>query len=153
MKILFSFFVFALLVTTVYSQNTNTEAPELTIPTLPTGGNSSSFKPSPGDYVISGWVKEEHTSSPSTYVFGRIDIIIGDTEKSFSTLGPIIDGWQLIHGTFTIPDEITELTIKLRSTDTSIVTYFDDIRVFPFNGNMKSFVYDSITQRLLAELL
>ncbi|WP_452223464.1 hypothetical protein [Lacinutrix chionoecetis] len=30
--------------------------------------------------------------------------------------------------------------------------FYDDIRIHPFNGNMKSFVYDPITQRLMAEL-
>ena len=30
--------------------------------------------------------------------------------------------------------------------------YFDDIRFYPYNGNMKSFVYDEDTQRLMAEL-
>lgn len=39
------------------------------------------------------------------------------------------------------------------SDQTSNVTvYFDDIRIHPFNGNMKSFVYDPQTQRLMAEL-
>jgi len=33
-----------------------------------------------------------------------------------------------------------------------VSAYFDDIRIHPFNGNMKSFVYDPITQRLMAEL-
>ena len=30
--------------------------------------------------------------------------------------------------------------------------YFDDVRFYPYNGNMKSFVYDEDTQRLMAEL-
>jgi hypothetical protein len=34
----------------------------------------------------------------------------------------------------------------------SLSSFFDDIRVHPFNGNMKSFVYDQKTQKLMAEL-
>jgi len=30
--------------------------------------------------------------------------------------------------------------------------YFDDIRIHPFNANMKSYVYDPVDLRLLAEL-
>ncbi len=30
--------------------------------------------------------------------------------------------------------------------------YFDDIRIQPFNANMKSYVYDPINLRLVAEL-
>ena len=35
---------------------------------------------------------------------------------------------------------------------TGTMAYFDDVRVLPSNGNMKSFVYDQKTQRLMAEL-
>ncbi|MEP0266066.1 hypothetical protein [Dokdonia sp.] len=114
---------------------------------------SAYFQPTPGQYVISGWVKEEHTSPQVTYASSHIEITYGtEVSESFSALGPIIDGWQRVQGTFTVPEDATVLTIKLKATNTSVVAYFDDIRVFPFNGNMKSFVYDPITQRLVAEL-
>ena len=32
------------------------------------------------------------------------------------------------------------------------MTYFDDIRIHPFNANMKTYVYDPINLRLKAEL-
>ena len=34
----------------------------------------------------------------------------------------------------------------------STACYYDDIRISPFNSNLKSFVYDPETQRLTAEL-
>lgn len=78
--------------------------------------------------------------------------------------GQIIDGWQRIIGIISIPDDIGTSTVNqeevLNSSlynfelfnDTDTDTYFDDIRVHPFNGTMKSFVYDEGTQRLMAEL-
>ncbi len=32
------------------------------------------------------------------------------------------------------------------------MAYYDDIRVHPYNANMKSYVYDPVTLRLAAEL-
>jgi hypothetical protein len=34
----------------------------------------------------------------------------------------------------------------------SAPVYFDDLRITPFNGNMKSFVYNPVNLRLMAEL-
>jgi hypothetical protein len=39
----------------------------------------------------------------------------------------------------------------MKSTSAAPV-YFDDIRIVPFNANMKSFVYNPINLRLMAEL-
>jgi len=43
------------------------------------------------------------------------------------------------------------MKIKLQSTGNTNI-YFDDIRIHPFNANMKSYVYDPINLRLVAEL-
>ncbi|WP_299311241.1 leucine-rich repeat domain-containing protein [uncultured Aquimarina sp.] len=74
----------------------------------------------------------------------------------FEPSGAIIDGWQRISADFTIPFEAINMTIslenKIQANAPEINVYFDDIRVHPFEGNMKTFVYDPITQRLQAEL-
>ena len=67
-------------------------------------------------------------------------------------LGNLIEGWQRIVGEFTVPLNTANFMMKLTNNNQSIPVYFDDIRVHPFNGNMKSFVYDPETQRLMAEL-
>ena len=68
--------------------------------------------------------------------------------------GFIIDGWQRVIGKFTAPAEAnSHIKIELTNNNTnSTAAYFDDIRVFPYNGTLKSFVYDEETQRLMAEL-
>jgi hypothetical protein len=50
-----------------------------------------------------------------------------------------------------VPADATTLSINMQATGTSTV-YFDDLRIHPYNANMKSFVYDPVNLRLMAEL-
>jgi len=122
----------------------------------------ASFNPSKGErYIISGWVKEQGKDGQDiqvkTYEEPVIKLEYTDVSQSiigteiFHAAGAVIDGWQRIYGEFTIPANIDDLRIKLMSGK-KYYAYFDDIRVFPFNGSMKSYVYDQATQRLMAEL-
>lgn len=128
--------------------------------------DSSSFYPTQGEkYIISGWVMENHTTQPLTYT-SLIKIVTTDinntpTTTEITPTGEIIDGWQRIVGTVTLPTIITSpgdepagtITIDLVCTASNGVdAYFDDIRFYPYNGNLKSFVYAEDTQRLMAEL-
>ncbi|WP_298320825.1 immunoglobulin domain-containing protein [uncultured Aquimarina sp.] len=75
----------------------------------------------------------------------------------FTPKGALIDGWQRVSADFVIPLDAINMTISLESnirqgSPESLNVYFDDIRIHPFEGNMKTFVYDPITQRLQAEL-
>jgi len=57
--------------------------------------------------------------------------------------GPIIEGWQSVKGNFTVPtDGYDELEIEFLSGARGSA-FFDDIRIFPLDGNMQGFVYDS----------
>lgn len=123
----------------------------------------ASFNPLKGEkYVIEGWVKEKTIADKDiqlkTYDKPFIKVSFTDSNQniigteSFHTSGAIIDGWQKILGEFTIPEAIDDLHIELENGGSTNVTYFDDIRVFPFNGTMKSYVYDPETQLLQAEL-
>ncbi|WP_299254021.1 hypothetical protein [uncultured Aquimarina sp.] len=127
----------------------------------------TSFKPIPGEkYVVSGWLKEDrpqqvvsYTSSGIIIDFGPNQLfnddqipIEGDADYTFYPSGDIIDGWQRVIGIFEIPQDAVAIKIGLKGVGFGIDTYFDDIRIYPFNGNMKSFVYDNDTQRLMAEL-
>lgn len=116
---------------------------------------NDSFTPIPGEkYILSAWVKDDVTTQPLTYT-GKIQIEYfsnsGIGTIDCTPQGNIIDGWQLITKEFVVPADIGNgsLTFKLVPNGTS---YFDDIRFSPFNGNLKSFVYDPQTQRLMAEL-
>ncbi|MGH2666534.1 hypothetical protein [Flavobacterium sp.] len=120
-----------------------------------------SFMPAAGKYIVSGWVKEEVSGQPVSYSNGKIKIAVVDGENApavtyeLKPSGAIIDGWQRIVDIIEIPDlsgySLPRLDIGLYCPGTQDC-FFDDIRFYPYNGNLKSFVYDEDSQRLMAEL-
>jgi hypothetical protein len=119
-----------------------------------------SFQPSPGNYIVSLWVREDVSPLPQTYNNAKVEI---NFITAAGTLGPItigtnsaknkiIDGWQRIEESFTIPANATDLKLKLVNSSATTDAYFDDIRVFPVDGQMKTYVYDPISLRLTATL-
>lgn len=118
-----------------------------------------SFSPVPGNkYLVSGWVKKNYVGkAPDTYTDAGLNIYFktasGETvENLILPSGPIIDGWQRIEAAFDIPLEAMNIVVELVNEDASMDAFFDDIRVHPFKSNMKSFVYDPSSQKLIAEL-
>jgi hypothetical protein len=120
------------------------------------------FQPTAGNYILSAWVKEDlaiGTQLPKTYNGAKIEINflgvpLGTAPIVIGTDGSknkIIDGWQRIEQEFTIPPTASNLLLKLNNTG-SQNAYYDDIRVFPTDGQMKTYVYDPITLRLTATL-
>ncbi len=113
-------------------------------------------------YVVSAWVNEAHTSQQASFNNSSVGISYYESDVNTNggltlelvTLDPlvptgkIIDGWQRIVGIVEIPESV-EVTLN---SGNNVNSYFDDVRIFPYNGNMKSFVYDEDTQRLMAEL-
>ncbi len=118
----------------------------------------NTFKPKEGEkYWVSAWVNENHSGQVKSYENTSIDIEFknGSTTigyLNFATTGDIIDGWQRIVGSFEIPSLTTEVNIHLKNSNTSILSFFDDVRIHPFNASMKSYVYDPVTLWLTAEL-
>ncbi|SIN69196.1 hypothetical protein [Chitinophaga niabensis] len=115
-----------------------------------------SFTPLAGKKVlISAWVKETQDCNCASYESNKMLIIANNagvgTPTHAKPAGAIIEGWQRYEQVVDLPLNTTELAIKLISTGTSTV-YFDDIRVHPYNANMKSFVFDAVTLRMMAEL-
>lgn len=113
------------------------------------------FMPGPGIYLVSGWVYTGGTcysgvSGPNITV--RQDSVspIKANQPIYAS-GPVIDGWQRIYGKVEI--EATTGLFSLRLSNTlNYPVYFDDIRFHPWLGNMKSFVYDPLSLRLMAIL-
>lgn len=121
-----------------------------------------SFAPIPGEkYLIGAWVLDQNAhdtitnySDPQIFLHFALDEgggSVGDTTFGpYSAQGNIIDGWQRIEELFKIPDNALDMEIELTTLGDSAL--FDDIRVFPFNASMKTFVYDPVNMRLSAEL-
>jgi len=114
-------------------------------------------------YMISAWVKEAG-APPSKTSYDNPQLIIKFLDASHAPLGPytvgpisasgiIIDGWQRIESELTIPPNTsTAKYIEIILNCTTGNCYFDDIRFFPEDGSMKSYVYDPVNLRLVAEL-
>lgn len=116
----------------------------------------SSFQPEGGKkYWLSAWVKEEHLEQVKSYEMANISLRIFGTSFGtsipFFPTGDIIDGWQRIVGEFDMPLDANQFTVQLNSHPW-VDTYFDDIRIHPYNGSMKSYVYDGETFWLTSEL-
>jgi hypothetical protein len=102
--------------------------------------------------VFSAWVRETE-SQVLNYTNNKVMIDFdGSThDVTFKPTGPVIEGWQRYEGHFTVPAGNGEASLKFINTSGEPI-YFDDIRIHPFNTNMKSYVYDPVNLRLLSEL-
>lgn len=105
---------------------------------------------------FSAWVKEDCTVPCTKTDFNKsnIEIWAGGTNIGLGIIkrtGTIIEGWQKIEGEFTVPQNAATAELRFINTNT-VPMYVDDIRIHPFNANMKSYVYDPRTLRLSAEL-
>ncbi|OMQ09302.1 hypothetical protein [[Flexibacter] sp. ATCC 35103] len=124
-----------------------------------------SFKPEPGkEYLLSAWVKEELFAQVKTYENPVIKIVFYNNKEaldikshkidslSVKASGNIIDGWQRVVQKFKIPINTITIGIQLENSSSGVPVYFDDIRIHPLQGSIKSFVYDPETFKLMAEL-
>lgn len=115
------------------------------------------FKPSQGNrMVFSAWVKQEDSCLCKDYDSNSVNFTFkrsgqSDITLSFKPSGNIIEGWQRYDTVIDIPADADSMRLSLKSDSHSPV-YFDDVRMHPYNGNMKSFVYDPVSLRLMAEL-
>ena len=109
--------------------------------------------------VISAWVKEEAPCN-GAYVLNDIRVYFmnkatettGTAEYTLTPSGLIIEGWQRYERVIDVPASgKSYMKLELNGSTGSVV-YFDDIRMHPYNANMKSFVYDPVSLRLMAEL-
>ena len=112
------------------------------------------FTPKPGRYHISAWVRDKMAYAnynTTTYDFPKIVVEAdGSNLTTIKPAGPLVDGWQQMNGSFRVPANATEVTIKL-ATDFGIA-YFDDFRIHPYEAQMRSFVYNPYTLRHTATL-
>jgi len=141
--------------------NTKLGTSEVAFIDLPPCPKCNSFLPETGtDYWMSAWIKVDHPSQVLTYEevvqanSPSVELeFLGNTTTStyFYPTGDIIDGWQRVVGKFSVPSGTAGIGVELHA-DQTYDTYFDDLRIHPFNGSMKSYVYDGETFWLSSEL-
>lgn len=109
------------------------------------------FQPVDDRYVVSAWVKElaGSTSGALNYTHSLLKVTSGAFVDTLYPAGQIIDGWQRIEG---IIQTNSIGNLKMELLVSSGTSYFDDIRVFPYDGSMITYVYDPVTLRLMAEM-
>ncbi len=109
------------------------------------------FMPIPGkNYVLSLWVKDNGFQNQSNLTIQLLNQL--NTPFVFPIAGkkwPVVEGWKRIEIPFLMDPSWTNFDLKIVPGGT---TYIDDIRIFPADAQMKSFVYDETTQKLMAEL-
>ena len=126
-----------------------------------------SFQPEPGKvYVLNAWAKEELNTQVQEYLNPKVKISFLDNDRNplrdfnnvlvpsitATTTGDIIEGWQRIWKKFEIPSNTGFINFELVNDSDSNAVFFDDLRIYPVKGSMKSFVYDPETFRLMSEL-
>lgn len=109
--------------------------------------------------LFSAWVREDCgiPCFKTTYNQSSIELRADNTTfipVTYTPTGTIIEGWQKIEGEFTVPHDFSyyKLDMIFKNTDPAKPIYFDDIRIHPYNSNMKSYVYDPRNLKLSAEL-
>lgn len=113
----------------------------------------SFYIPEEKKMAFSAWVRESNTNVAS-YLNNEVHIKFGTGNPNNVVLKPsghIIEGWQRYEGYFTAPSGVNSMDLEIVNNSGSPI-YFDDIRIHPFNSNMKSYVYDPVNLRLTAQL-
>lgn len=106
------------------------------------------FSPVPGkQYVLSFWAKDASPRNPTTNIQALVN---GNSLVNSSAKWPIVEGWKRVEVPFVLPSMATGFSLALQSGGGNV--YLDDIRIHPFDGQLKSFAYDPSSQRLMAEL-
>lgn len=111
-------------------------------------------------YVLKAWVSVRNPHVPAPELAGGLGVDVKFRDRvggsllstvSLTPSGSVIEGWQQVSGTFVCPDRkaALELSFKPGSTGTA---WYDDLRLHPEMGNMKSYVYETDTYRLRAVL-
>jgi len=125
----------------------------------------------PGNkYLLECWVsrtKENVTSfrSPDTAsAEQRLGVsltfsgLIGAEPRFFlaEPTGPVVEGWQRISHVFTPPQGTIWFTLGFQNGvldgRSDQATYFDDLRILPFDSAVECYVYDPSTYKLVAVL-
>lgn len=100
------------------------------------------------EYIINLWGSTASSRQRNSLPAGiGIELTFHDKKgqllkrEQIKAAGSVIEGWQQIDGAFVTPEGVATLSITFL---TNGISWYDDIRLFPADGNMKSFVYESI---------
>lgn len=106
--------------------------------------------------VVSTWAKMEGADCNTAPALSDVAVVSFNTGGNTATVslqktGVRIEGWQRYESVVDVPANATQLYISLRGVQGRNV-FLDDVRAQPYNSSMKSYVYDPVSLRLMAEL-
>ncbi|MBL4708778.1 MAG: hypothetical protein JKY48_10120 [Flavobacteriales bacterium] len=106
-------------------------------------------------YVLTVWAKENDINKVINYDAASVEIKIGvDVLALEEKRSNIIDGWQRLEYVFNVdpalPDNTT-VSIDLKAANPHGV-YYDDVRIQPYDSEMKSAAIDAIKRRNMSSL-
>jgi hypothetical protein len=99
-------------------------------------------------YILSLWVNDtDDDNAPDHNTIQGLQVKINNVDLGVSSkIVPVVEGWKRLELTFVAGSQF-----KLELIPSGTI-YIDDVRLFPNDGNMASYVYDSRTLRLMAQL-
>lgn len=101
-------------------------------------------------YIFSAWVKDGDPASPTAGITVTVNSQPVALQKKAA-----VEGWKLVEGMLDIPiwagtSHMAPVNVVLHGVNTSVL--IDDMRIFPYDGQLKTFTYDDKTMRVMAEL-
>ncbi|THU40044.1 DNRLRE domain-containing protein [Niastella caeni] len=114
-------------------------------PTLATNELAKGFAPVPGkQYILSMWV---HDGVKTQNKINNLTVSINGQDQGVSSkVVPVVEEWKRLELVFT-----AGASFNLQLVPGGAI-HIDDVRIFPYEGNMSSFVYDDRNMRLMAQL-
>ncbi len=106
----------------------------------------------PGTYRFSVWVRDAGYKNMSADFRPFIRLTINGSQSLHYAKGPVVDGWQKIDFEFAIPNNTTSRQLTILFEGGSAGGWFDDLRIYPKQAIMKSYVYNDRTRELKAIL-
>jgi hypothetical protein len=108
-------------------------------------------------YVISYWIRLSNTVIGTPHQLTALTVKLNDqvipVQEQY--VSPLIEGWQQVEYTFWLPEGapgIFRVEWERKSPFSSVDFYLDDVRLHPFEANMKAYVFQPYSHRLGAEL-
>lgn len=105
-------------------------------------------------YIFSAWAKQRNATN-TTLDYTQANVTISPTANGNITAAPqgqIIDGWQRIEKEFIAPPFNSAGLFNGLTISFAPNCNYDDIRIYPADGNMKSYVYSYKDYSLMAIL-
>jgi hypothetical protein len=103
-------------------------------------------------YIFSVWVKDNAPGSTDV----KIKLTVNNSDVTLLTKA-IVEGWKLVEGEMNFstnaPEgDMPEVPFRLEPTVAGSNILIDDIRMFPYDGQLKTYTYDDQTMRVMAEM-